>query len=150
MYLARVEKRGRAEGTLDCYYCKAGHLLRVLGEGTDINPMPNSVEDDYIDTRRDENARNHTIHKELVVLRGALKIAAKAGLFHRPLELLRADNFGADYVPKKRSSRSASSICSFPKSQRSAARRLPSWSTPAHATARCGGLSGCTSISPAS
>jgi integrase len=100
-YLTAAEKSDRAEKTMDSYYCKGGHLLRVLGEDTDINALPNSVEDDYVEARRREGASDHTIHKELVVLRASLKRAAKKGLFHRSLEAIRADDFSAGYVPRR-------------------------------------------------
>ncbi len=100
-FLSTAEKSSRAEATLDSYFCKAGHLLRVVGEDTDINTLPNTVEDDYVETRRSEGAKDHTIHKELVVFRAALKRAAKRGLFHRSLEAIRADDFSAGYVPRR-------------------------------------------------
>lgn len=65
-YLTAAEKSERAEKTMDSYYCKGGHVLRVLGQDTDVNALPNSVEDDYIEARRHEGASDHTIHKELV------------------------------------------------------------------------------------
>jgi integrase len=100
-YLARVERRGRATSTVVGYVRCAGHLIRVLGESTDVNSFKPSVEDDYIDVRRAEGAADHTIHKELTVLRASLRVAKKDGMFVGDRDVLRADDFSAHYQPRK-------------------------------------------------
>jgi len=91
-FIARCERRKRAAGTLNCYVTKAGHLLRVLGENTDVNSLPDEVEERYIAQRQAEAAGDHTIHKELIVLRAALKQAKRSKLFHGDLDRLRTDH----------------------------------------------------------
>jgi hypothetical protein len=64
--------KGRAEGTLDSYRVKAGHVVRVLGADTKLARVDAREVDRFIETRLAEGASRNTIHKELTVLRGTL------------------------------------------------------------------------------
>jgi hypothetical protein len=52
----------------------------------------------YIATRLDEGAHTHSVHKELVVLRGALKSSRARDKFHGSLEVV--PEFDSGYVPR--------------------------------------------------
>ncbi len=101
-FIARSERKKRADGTINCYVTKSGHLLRVLGEYVDVNSLPNNVEEAYVRQRQSEEAHDHTIHKELVVLRAALRLAKRNGLLHGDLDRLRTDH-SPNYQPRRRS-----------------------------------------------
>jgi hypothetical protein len=73
--------KGRAEGTLDCYRVKAGHLTRILGEQLRLREVTARSVDAFIDRRLNEGAARNTIHKELTVLRSALKVSKRRGEF---------------------------------------------------------------------
>lgn len=73
------KRRGRAQGTLDMYRTKSGHLVRVLGAQTPMSSLTAAVLDDYVSQRHNEGAQEATIHKELTVLRVALQHAKRRG-----------------------------------------------------------------------
>lgn len=82
----RSERRvaGRAEGTLHCYKVKGAALERVLGREMPLSKITAKTVDAYIsqrlrgDTEHDPVERA-TIYKELVALRGAMKLARRQG-----------------------------------------------------------------------
>jgi len=53
----------------------------------------------YIASRLSEGAHTHSIHKELVVLRGAIASAKTRGRYHGPADLV--PQFSAGYTPRK-------------------------------------------------
>ncbi len=65
---------GSPDGTRHCYSNKARHLTRVLGDVA-LDDLTRDRVLRYIATRTKEGAHEHSIHKELVTLRGALKAA---------------------------------------------------------------------------
>jgi integrase len=92
----------KAEGTRDMYRKKGRRLLKTLG-----NPFVNEIDaamlDKYITRRRSEEpehggAADHTIQKELITVRRALKYALKSKTLH---ELPHWPEFSPDYVPRK-------------------------------------------------
>ena len=48
--------KGRSEGTLQSYAVKAGHVLRLLGDGTPLASVNARTVDSYIDKRIEEGA----------------------------------------------------------------------------------------------
>jgi len=94
--------KGRAQGTLDSYAVKAGHVLRLLGENTVLAQVNARTVDAYIDKRLGEGAKRNTIGKELTVLRGALKVAKRRGEFPRDIAAVMPEGFSTDYKPKER------------------------------------------------
>jgi len=64
----------KPDGTRESYKQKARHLTRVLGE-IELDSLTKDRVLQYIAMRKKEGAHEHTIHKELVVLRGALRAA---------------------------------------------------------------------------
>jgi len=100
----------RSKDTTTFYERKGGHLVRVIegdpAEGT-YRPFPladleASTVDAYITTRRGEGVSDHTISKELVALRRALKLARRAKLWSGdPAEVLPVA-FAPAYRPRER------------------------------------------------
>lgn len=92
----------KAEGTRGMYRVKARRLLKTLG-----NPWVHEINvdmlDKYIVRRRSDdpdhgNAADHTIQKELITVRRALKYALKRNMLH---VMPHWPEFSPDYVPRK-------------------------------------------------
>ncbi len=60
-----------AEGTLDSYTSKGGHLRRILGD-IELRSLEREHVVSYMKQRAIEGSGSHTVHKELVVLRRTL------------------------------------------------------------------------------
>lgn len=96
-YFLTVTHAGSPAGTIRCYSQKARHLSRLLGEAL-LDKLSRETIERYIATRLDEGAHTHSIHKEMVVLRGALKSARSRDRFHGSIEVI--PEFDAGYVPR--------------------------------------------------
>lgn len=92
----------KAEGTRGMYRVKGRRLLKTLG-----NPWVHEINadmlDKYILKRRSSdpdhgNAADHTIQKELITVRRALKYALKRNMLHA---MPHWPEFSPDYVPRK-------------------------------------------------
>jgi integrase len=101
-FLEDRRRRGRAQATLDSYDQKARHIARVLGERTRLVYIEASSVDRYIGAREEENAHAHTIHKELVVLRGILKVAKRTKAYPHDIAAVMPVGFSPRYVPRTR------------------------------------------------
>ena len=79
----QAKSGARAEDTADFYKKKSGHLLRLLGRETPLAHFSGSGPlDGYVSTRQSEidtPTADHTIYKELTVMRAALKLAKLKG-----------------------------------------------------------------------
>jgi len=115
LYLAAfselVTAKKRSTATLSFCRKKAAQLIRVLEHMGDANnpraPFPLSsmsaaVVDGYISQRRQEGVEEGTIKKELSVLRGALKLALRRGLWNGNLLAVLPQGFSDGYVPRER------------------------------------------------
>lgn len=90
-----------AEGTVSMYRKKGGHLIRLLGENTDLTLLTLDKVRGYIAERLTEGAARSTVSKELVTLRQTLEHAHEEGLFRRlPAEVV--PTFRFKYAPRKR------------------------------------------------
>ncbi len=100
----RDERRsaGRAEGTLSMLHVKGRQLTRVLGKDTPLEFIDAEAVDRYVATRLKEKAARTTIHKELVTLRGALRLAKRHGKYHKDLAEVMPIDFSPQYKPKER------------------------------------------------
>lgn len=58
--------------------------------------------DSFIETRLKEGAARHTIQKELVALRGTLKVAKRRGDFKCDIGAMMPDGFSSGYKPRVR------------------------------------------------
>ena len=101
-YFVAIGCAAKPDATRSCYEQKARHLSRVMGSlklsEFDQRPGREHV-DRYIAQRlKDEGAAKHSVHKELVVLRGALKSAQERGLGATLVDSV--PPFSADYVPR--------------------------------------------------
>ena len=99
-FLSELRASSPREGTLNMYECKIGHVARLLGEKRLSKISAEDVRK-FIATRRDETASDHTIHKELVALRQALKAAALAGELARDPRAI-IPRFSTSYTPRDR------------------------------------------------
>ncbi len=98
-YLASRERLGRAEGTMHHVRVKSGHLLRLMPRMATL--ITHKVCEGYIDKRLGEGARRTTIKKELRVLKAALRLAGKNGLFKAdPSNII--PELEDDYEPRTR------------------------------------------------
>jgi len=85
-YFLDVTHVGSPTGTVRCYRQKARHLSRLIGRLL-LDSLTRENVERYIATRIAEGAHRHSVHKELVVLRGALASARARDRHHgRPRE----------------------------------------------------------------
>jgi len=96
-YFVNVTCAGKPSGTRRCYGQKARHLNRLLG-AVRVGALGREGVEQYIATRLSEGAHQHSVHKELVVLRGALKSAKERGRFNCSLDVV--PKFSSGYVPR--------------------------------------------------
>lgn len=98
--LVRVGKRSQA--TADYYLEKSGVLLSVLGANAPLASVTARAVDSLIDVRRNEGVTEHTIAKELGVLRVLLKAAKRAGWWVGDLDSVLPHAFGTQAKPRER------------------------------------------------
>lgn len=92
----------KSHATVTFYVKKSGHLLRVLGEALPLAEVTAAAVDGYIAQRRGEGAVDSTVHKELVTLRGALRLAKRRGLWLGDIEAVMPRGFSPRYRPRER------------------------------------------------
>jgi integrase len=92
---------GSPVGTRESYEQKARHLARLLGE-YQLDALTRDRVLSYIASRAREGAHEHSVHKELVVLRGALKAAKERQppLFHGEVAAV-VPRFKTKYDPRR-------------------------------------------------
>ncbi|MBA2720764.1 MAG: site-specific integrase [Chloroflexi bacterium] len=96
-YFVDVVHASSPSGTIRCYQQKARHVSRLLG-ATLLDKLTREAVERYIATRIAEAAHPHSVHKELVVLRGALKSARGRDRFHGDADVV--PKFDAQYQPR--------------------------------------------------
>ncbi len=97
-YFTNVVHTASPAGTVRCYRQKACHVSAGLGRES-VDGLTREAVDRYVAARLKAGAHTHTVHKELVVLRGALKSAKERGTFHGSLEVV--PPFSAGYEPRR-------------------------------------------------
>lgn len=97
--LARAGRRSAA--TEAFYRSKARHVARVLGPSRRLSSLTAGVVDELVSQRRAEGAAEATIAKELCVLRVALKLGRRRGLWTGDLSILPIA-FAPEYRPRTR------------------------------------------------
>ncbi len=101
---ARVPNGDGSAKTVAYYTEKSGHLVRCLGHDFQLASLRNaSPVWTYIDRRRKEGAADTSIAKELVALRGALRLAKERGLWRGDIDAVIPKTFRPVYRPKTRS-----------------------------------------------
>lgn len=105
--LARAGKR--SQETVSFYEKKIGHWVRIFELDADGNHAPLPLArfapadvDAFIDQRREEGASEHTIHKELVTLRLALKLGKRKGWWRGDIGEYIPVGFSPEYTPRQR------------------------------------------------
>jgi len=98
-YFTETVCASKPAATRGSYEQKARHISRLLG-AMQLADLTRSHVERYIANRIAEGAHTHCIHKELVVLRGALASAEARGLFHGVISKL-VPKFQAKYVPRE-------------------------------------------------
>lgn len=98
-YYLSVACAAKPDGTIRSYSQKARHVSRLLG-GTLADKLNREGVERYIAARLEEGAHPHSVHKELVVLRGALRSAAERDRFHGSIEAV-VPKFDAEYEPRR-------------------------------------------------
>lgn len=99
---AERKSAGRAAATLEMYRKKGKHLTRLLGGLTPLASIEAEQIDDYIATRSKEGAKPSTIHKELVILRGTLRLARRRKEYPHALDEVMPLDFSPKYKPRER------------------------------------------------
>ena len=82
-HLAEQRAGKLAAATVDHYLRKLGAVLASLGAETSLAELTTARLDGFVADRREDGASDHTIHKELHVLREALRLAGRQGLCPR-------------------------------------------------------------------
>jgi len=100
--IAERTNAGRAAGTISMLTQKARHLNRLLGADTRLSRIGAAEIDGYVQDRLKEGASRSTVHKELVTLRGALRLAKRRGEYARDLGEVMPLDFSVKYKPKTR------------------------------------------------
>ena len=98
-YFTSVTLAGRSAGTVRSYEQKARHLARLIGDQL-LDLLKRETVERYIKTRIAEGSHTHSVHKELVVLRGALNSAAERDRFHGVVKVI-VPKFNAEYEPRR-------------------------------------------------
>lgn len=110
-YMLDTVYAGRNDATIESYRQKARHLGRVFGAGLDIAYIDRKACQGYRALRLKEGASDHSVYKEMVVLRIALReqgiegVVPKVSAKYKPRErYLTLDAFGAvmAHLPAKR------------------------------------------------
>ncbi|HEU4616161.1 MAG TPA: tyrosine-type recombinase/integrase [Kofleriaceae bacterium] len=97
-YFTETVCASKPAATRSSYQQKARHLSRLLG-ALKIDDLARAHVEKYIAKRIAEGAHTHTIHKELVVLRGTLASAEDRGVFHSVIAKV-VPKFRAKYEPR--------------------------------------------------
>jgi integrase len=100
-YILSLRAKGRADATIEIAHQKCGHVIRVFGVNSPLSSMTAKTVDDYCAQRLDEGASEHTIHKELVAMRGMLKQARRRGEFKLEPAAVLPVGWATKYEPRK-------------------------------------------------
>lgn len=97
------ERAGKlASDTVAFYKRKMGVVLDVLGGEVPLIEITSATVDQYIGTRREDGASDHTIAKELHALKGALTTARRARLWYGRVDDVMPERFAPNYQPRTR------------------------------------------------
>lgn len=88
-------KTKRNPNTRAAYRWPRRALTKVLGEGFDVGTLERATIDAYLETRREIGISEHTLQKEMTLLRQSYRHAFPAGVFPY-------GTFDAQYEPRKR------------------------------------------------
>jgi integrase len=102
-----VKAGKRSAATVMMYSQKIEQLTRVLGDDLPLEALTAQRVDSYITARRRggegrKPVSEHTIHKEMVTLRAALRLARRRGTFGGDAGAILPIGFSQAYTPKQR------------------------------------------------
>lgn len=100
-YDAEVRAGTRAPDTAEFYARKLGHVVRVFG-AVAVGSLGATEVDAYIRQRREEEASDHTIHKEIGAMKVMLGIAKRRGWWQGDLDTLTPEGWSSGYAPRER------------------------------------------------
>lgn len=98
----RGRTRTRSEATLAFYTQKTGHWRRLLGDDFRLSTLHARDVDRVLTARREEDASEATIAKELIALRRVLRTAIRAGLWQGDPAAILPSATTAAYRPRTR------------------------------------------------
>ena len=101
-HLAEYRAGKIAKDTVDFYARKLGVVLDLLSPDLPIAEITSATVDRYIATRRNDGVTDHTISKELSVLRGTLSTARRARLWFGREDEVMPERFAPNYQPRDR------------------------------------------------
>ncbi len=96
-YFCDVACAAKPAATIESYQQKARHLSRLVG-GALLDKLNRETVERYIATRLEEGAARHSVHKELVVLRGSIGSAKDRKRTSTPSDVV--PKFSAGYTPR--------------------------------------------------
>lgn len=99
---ALVKCGRRSEETKGYYIQKLGTLVRILGGDCLMGEITAPAVDRYIEIRREEAVTEHSIAKELGVLRVVLKTAKRNGWWAGDIDAILPHAFGTQAKPRER------------------------------------------------
>jgi len=99
-YVTDVHCAQKAEGTRESYRKKAKRLREFFNPDALVADVTREDVNAYVHQRQSQGRKAHTIHKELIVLRLALKYANERGACDDPRRTV--PKFSADYKPGER------------------------------------------------
>lgn len=99
---AELKRAKRAEGTIDFYSRRLGHIERVFGSDATLSTVHADSVSDYVDTRVEEGASPQTIKKELATLFQVLGLAKHRGRYNLDPRDVMPRKFDGAYVPRTR------------------------------------------------
>ncbi len=97
-----AKSKDKSEATLGYYTQKLGHFRRLWGDSCPLIAIVPAKCDQYVESRRNEGATDHTICKEFSCLIQLLKHARRAGAYPHQIESLKPLDLAPHYVPRKR------------------------------------------------
>lgn len=100
--LLRDKRENRAEGTVDFYEGKLGHVLRLFGGTSMPKDITPATVDRYLARRRVEGAINSTLGKELTAIEQLCRVAKRRGAYAGDIGSLRPVSFSVNYRPRER------------------------------------------------
>jgi integrase len=92
----------RSTATMGYYREKLGHWLRMFGDAPLARFVDPATFDAFVAQRRDEEASDHTISKEVRVFSQVLKMAKRAGHYGGDITILKPHDLTTSYVPRTR------------------------------------------------
>jgi integrase len=101
-YIDHVEVKGRAPKTVSFYRDKAGALAAGLGSDRRLASVDAAVVDAYFRDRvKLDKVSQHTVAKEKMVLKAALRLAQRHGKFPGDIDTILPAGTPSGYVPRK-------------------------------------------------